>query len=164
MRKPQGVVQVARAADTVYIRIVGLGTMHNAPTFRAFVERMRQEGFRRFVLDLVECTGVDSTFMGVMLGVHQASAEPDALVVLNASGHCLSQMRAVGLDRVLTFGREPAALPEGIELHALPEVEAGLAERMRLMQKAHHNLVALDRRNEAKFGAFLAELDRQLGR
>jgi anti-anti-sigma regulatory factor len=163
MAKARGVFHVARCDDTVYVRLTGLGTMQNALTFRAFGERMSREGFERCVVDLVTCDGVDSTFMGVLVGLRQEFGG-DSLVILNANAHCMKQMSSVGLDHVLTFGQRPQLLPDNVELTALPAGEVSVRDRLDLMRKAHKDLVAIDRRNRDKFGAFLAALDEQLGR
>jgi len=72
--KSSGVVKdyiaVARGSDLVVFRVVGQGTMLTAPALAEFAEQQRQAGFRRFVFDLERCKGLDSTFMGTMVGLH----------------------------------------------------------------------------------------------
>jgi len=63
-------IAVARGADLVVIRVVGRGNMLNAPALSEFAEQQRKTGFTRFVFDLERCGGLDSTFMGVMVGIH----------------------------------------------------------------------------------------------
>lgn len=63
-------IAVARGADLVVIRVVGRGNMLNAPALSDFAEQQRKAGFTRFVFDLERCGGLDSTFMGVMVGIH----------------------------------------------------------------------------------------------
>lgn len=61
---------VARGSDLVVIHVVGSGNMLIAPTLQDFAEQQIKAGFRRFVFDLERCRGLDSTFMGVMVGIH----------------------------------------------------------------------------------------------
>ena len=56
-----------------------------------------------------------------------------------------------------------ANLPEGLELRTLEVAEVSPQERMKLIVKAHQELIAVDARNEAKFGAFLKDLLDDLG-
>jgi hypothetical protein len=63
-------IAVARGADLVVIRVVGRGNMLNAPALAEFADKQRKAGFTRFVFDLERCLGLDSTFMGVMVGIH----------------------------------------------------------------------------------------------
>ncbi|RME70396.1 MAG: anti-sigma factor antagonist [Planctomycetota bacterium] len=162
MARARAAFHVARCEDTVYVRVSGLATMHNAMTFRAFAERMAAEGFRRCLVDLAPCQGVDSTFMGVLVGLREHFGR-ERLVLLNPSPHCMDQMTSVGLNHLLTFADSPCALPADVELTPLPDSEVGTRERLELMRKAHRNLVAIDRRNRDKFGPFLDALDAQLG-
>ncbi len=69
-----GCIEVARAGDTVIFRVVGLGSVANAGTLWQFAERSLGEGWRRFALDLAECTGLDSTFLGSLVGLSQEIA------------------------------------------------------------------------------------------
>lgn len=65
-------VAVARGSDLVVIRVIGKGTMLTAPALADFAEQQRKTGFSRFVFDLQRCSGLDSTFMGVMVGMQTA--------------------------------------------------------------------------------------------
>lgn len=155
-----GVFEVARSRDTVYIRVVGLGSMTNSPTFQGFADQMRKRGYVQFVCDLSACRGVDSTFMGLLVGLHSDARE---LVIVNADDHCRQQLRSVGLDHILTIDSTPARLPRGVALCELPNDACSPVDRLRLIRKAHQRLIHVDERNEEKFGAFLRGLCGQLG-
>lgn len=157
MSKPQGTFRIARSGDAIYVRVVGLGNMGNSATFKDFADRMQTEGYRSFVVDLAECRGIDSTFMGILLGLR------DGLVVVNANSHCRRQMESIGLHRVVRIQSEPAEVPKDLALHELPEAEASPIQRLKLIMKAHQDLIAIDRENEKKFGAFLKDIARNLG-
>lgn len=170
--------EVARAGDAVYVRVSGLGNMGNAPVLKAFVDKMLEEGYRRFVVDLGPCRGIDSTFMGTLLDVATSAregakpykksladsdeGEPGVLLV-NVDDHCRKQLVSVGLDAFLPIAGEKAVLPPGLELRALESADVAPQERLKLVLKAHQELVAIDQRNEAKFGAFLKDLLNDLG-
>jgi hypothetical protein len=167
---------VARAGDAVYVRVTGLGTMANAPILKAFVDKMIEEGFRRFVVDLEPCRGIDSTFMGTLLDVATSAregprppkksasdeGEPGVLLV-NVDDHCRKQLVSVGLDAFLPIAPDKVVLPSGLELRALDMADVPPQERLKLVLKAHQELVAIDARNEAKFGPFLKDLLADLG-
>ncbi len=154
---PSGSFKIARSKDAIYVRVQGLGNMNNSLTFKDFADRMQGEGYRAFVIDLADCRGVDSTFMGILLGLR------DGLVVVNASAHCRRQMESIGLHRVLKIQDEAASLPSALELKELPEAEVDPVARLKLIMKAHQDLIAIDRKNEEKFGAFLRDIAKNLG-
>lgn len=159
--------EVAKADDAIYVRVRGLGSMATAPTLEAFADRVIDEGARRFVFDLTDCTGVDSTFMGLLLTianrVRNDGAAAHGVILLNVDDHALKQLGSVGLDAFLTIAPGASRLPSSIQLTELAVVAASDKERLKLMVRAHKELVAADARNKAKFGAFLegilAELD-----
>lgn len=153
---PSGTFRIARSRDAVYVRVHGLGNMNNCMTFKEFIDRMQSEGYRTFVIDLAECRGIDSTFMGILLGLR------DGLVVVNANPHCRRQMESIGLHRVLKIQDEAATLPPGLELKELPDAECDPVARLKLIMKAHQDLIAIDRQNEARFGAFLRDIAKNL--
>jgi hypothetical protein len=78
-------IAVARGSDLVVIRVVGKGSMITAPALAEFADQQRKAGFRRFVFDLERCRGLDSTFMGVMVGV-QTSMKGDSARLLPQFG------------------------------------------------------------------------------
>lgn len=69
-------IAVARGSDLVLIRVIGAGNMLNAPALAEFSDEQRRAGFKRFVFDLERCTGLDSTFMGVMVGLYTSMLRP----------------------------------------------------------------------------------------
>ena len=68
-------IEVARAKDTVLFRVIGLGSVNNAGTLWDFAERSMIEGWHRFAIDLSECMGLDSTFLGTLVGLSQEIGE-----------------------------------------------------------------------------------------
>lgn len=154
---PSGTFRVARGDGAIYVRVVGLGNMNNSTTFKDFADRMQLEGFTQIVVDLGDCRGVDSTFMGILLGLR------DGLVVVNATPHCRKQMEAIGLHLCIQMRDEPAALPRDVELRDLPHAEPDPVARLKLVMRAHQELIAIDRKNEERFGAFLRDLAKHLG-
>lgn len=157
--------QVARSQDAIYVRVEGLGSMHNASTLDAFAEREIDEGVRQFVLDLSVCTGVDSTFMGTLLGLSNRLRELGAgagVVLVNVDDHAKKQLSSVGLDAFVTITPGQTKLPKQLRLTELSTDPVSDRERLKLMVRAHKDLVAADARNEAKFGAFLSAIVAEL--
>jgi anti-anti-sigma regulatory factor len=175
-KQPSG-FDVARAGDVVYVRVNGLGNMSNAPILKVFSEKMIEEGFRRFIFDLDACRGIDSTFMGTLLDIATTAREGDrpkktltdsdpgepGVLLVNVDDHCRKQLSSVGLDAFLPIAADRAKLPKGLELRGLETKDVPPQERLKLILKAHQELVAIDQRNEAKFGAFLKDLLADLG-
>jgi len=165
---PTGVFKIARQGDAVYTRVVGLGTMNNSITFKEFGDQQLGQGYRRFIIDLADCKGIDSTFMGILAGLAASARAHDkrpgsGVIIVNANPHCRKQLESIGLHRIVTVQNDPAALPAGLELHELPESEASPTARLKLIMRAHQELIAADKKNEERFGAFLRDIAKNLG-
>jgi hypothetical protein len=76
---PRDYIAVARGSDLVVIRVVGAGNMLTAPGLADFADEQRKRGYRRFVFDMERCTRLDSTFMGVMVGMSSGRSESGKL-------------------------------------------------------------------------------------
>lgn len=154
--------EVARSGEAIYVRVRGLGNMMVAPTLESFAEREISEGARQFVFDLAECTGVDSTFMGLLLTLanrlREEGQDEHPLVAINVDEHAQKQVTSVGLDAFITIKPGRTKLPSALALTELSVVHASDRERLKLMVRTHRELVAADARNKAKFGPFLEGL------
>jgi anti-anti-sigma regulatory factor len=94
----QNFVAVARGAGMVIIRVVGRGNMVNAPALQEFADEQRSGGYMHFLFDFTHCTGLDSTFMGVMVGLH--TPESDSHPVLHAFDLEKAECTAAAGERV----------------------------------------------------------------
>ena len=160
--KPKNFIRVACAKDAIFVGVVGLGNMSNSSTFRAFAERMAGGGYRSFVVDLRECRGMDSTFLGILFAITQAAGGDEAVsvVVVNPGEHNYKILQSVGLTHVITVKPGDTDVPE-LEYEILEECPDPTL-RLQTIREAHENLLRLDRRNEAQFGPFLRALTEEL--
>ena len=166
---------VAASQKSFYVRVIGMATMTNSAGLQEVLADFRGRGFRRFIFDLGECTGIDSTFMGTMLGVameenvdpggeeRPSGADvPVTVDLVNASSYLTDLITGVGIDRVLRLHSEPVELPR-MDLRRLQDLPQDPMRRIRSMVAAHENLVRLGGSNLEKFGAMLDALRRELG-
>lgn len=155
-------IRVARTKDAVLVGVVGLGNMNNSSTFRAFADRMLAAGFRQFIVDLSDCGGMDSTFMGILFSITQplGGGNPAEVIVVNPGPHHLKLLEAVGLDTILKVKSEATLVP-GLSFEILEDTSDPVV-RLQTIREAHENLLRLDRRNEEQFGPFLRALTEEL--
>lgn len=149
--------------DPVLIRIEGRASFQNSGCVRQFISQMMGEGRQRFVLDCRDCSGMDSTFLGVLAGAAielRRRAPAGALVVARAGARNLELMRNLGLHRLVTLDMGETA-PAGTAA-PLPCTPPGEVEGARLVLEAHENLVAADEANRGRFQDVLAFLRNRL--
>jgi anti-anti-sigma regulatory factor len=160
---PANFIEVALAGPAVIIRPVGLGNMKVALGMMDFTTEMLHGGHNQFVFDLSACKGLDSTFMGAMVGLAAAAQEEGgSAVVVNAGQDNLELLQIVGADKFLKLHGEYKM--EALEMERLEVTPPSPGHRLELVKKAHENLVVIDKRNEARFGAFLRQLSSELAK
>jgi anti-anti-sigma regulatory factor len=96
-------ILVARSGDLGFVKVVGRGSFQNSGCLKAFYLQLLKEGVSRFVIDLGACTYLDSTFLGILLGLGLKLREngKGLLNILNASSRNLELLRNLGLDRLI---------------------------------------------------------------
>jgi anti-anti-sigma regulatory factor len=104
-------ILVARSGDLGFVKVVGRGSFQNSGCVKAFYLQLLKDGVNRFVIDLGACTYLDSTFLGILLGLGLKLREMGngLLNILNASPRNLELLRNLGLDRLIqvTGGKLP---------------------------------------------------------
>jgi hypothetical protein len=115
--------------------VIGKGNMLTAPALSEFAEEQRRAGFTRFLFDMERCDGLDSTFMGVMVGMHAALASDSGrmakVVVPEDMKHRLPQdepaaRQAVAGDQPEMTALNPQEALKELEerFHGKPDVDA----------------------------------------
>jgi hypothetical protein len=182
----QGHFLVAATPDSFYIRVVGLATMLNSVGLQETLEDLLGRGIKKFLFDLESCTGFDSTFMGILLGIAlprdgergngnghghgngngngngNGSGAVPTVIVLNSSAAHVKLLSGVGIDRVVRLHPGTVKVPP-LELKKLEDSPVEPVRRIRSMVTAHDSLVRLGGANVEQFGAMLDALKRELG-
>ncbi len=92
---------VARHGHVMYVRATGLSNMKNAMVLEAFLNIEATSEIHTVCVDLSACSGMDSTFMGLLLA-SSARIRPHGgkLVVVNPTENNLKLLRLLGLADV----------------------------------------------------------------
>lgn len=162
--QPSGYLEVGLCNDILYARAIGLVTMHNCMCFRDFANHSLNEGCNKIIVDLKDCTGMDSTFIGILAGLAlRDSDQGHEVIIINANEVNRKALEEVGVDEFVTLRDEPIEFPE-IEMQHLDEEQRTLMERAELVRAAHENLVSINDRNKEKYGALLKAFTEQLSK
>lgn len=152
---------VDTSSDPVAIRIEGRASFQNSACLQEFFTALLGQGKRRFVMDFVNCTSMDSTFLGVLAGVAlqlRKQTPPGSLVLCRLGARNLELVRNLGLHRLLTVDTEAVDVNLNAPSPLACVPDKGELESARLVLAAHENLVAADEANRAKFQDVLAFL------
>ncbi len=154
-------------SDPVLVKIQGRASFLNATPVSDFFRHMMDQGKRRFIVVFEDCTGMDSTFMGILAGagINLMKSEPRGSMVLARLGpRNLELVRNLGLDRLMTIdeGSAMESVPkESTDTLTHTSRKPSSAERAQLVLEAHENLVKADPSNEAKFQDVISFLRNQ---
>ena len=92
--------------DTVVIRVEGRGSFKISPPMKQFIHQViDNKSAKRILIDMSDCIGMDSTFMGMLAGLAcHIKSKPDIrfkLINLSEKNHKL--LLTLGVDRVVDY-------------------------------------------------------------
>jgi anti-sigma B factor antagonist len=159
-------ISVGCTGNQVYVRVIGRGTFQNGQPLRGFALEMIDRGYKEFVVDLAQCQGMDSTFLGVLAGIGlrlRQNGNHGKVHILNINSSNMELLQTLGLDRLFSVdaglmdvGKNPP--PPETGFRRLPDSDVDVLgkplkknETTDLMLEAHDDLVRCDDRNAPKF-------------
>lgn len=159
MEKSSDSVEVAIRDQKAYVRVHGRGTFKMGPSLREFGMAALDRGCRCVVLEMSDCAGMDSTFMGTLAGLAVQIGKCGGSVVLqNASEKNKHLISVLGLSPMMKF--EDTA-PGSIVMPSVVENLARQCDKQELteaMIEAHEVLIEVAPENIVKFKDVLSFL------
>lgn len=162
---------VALHEDVALVRVCGRGSFQNGASLKQFGTSVITQGCQLVIFDMVDCTAMDSTFMGVIAGLAlRLKRECDGLLVaINLSQKTMSLLTTLGLSRMIeTY--EAGSAPDSLQAHLakivdLSSLDAGDEDNeltLKTMLSAHQDLVKASPENFPKFQDVIEFLHRDL--
>jgi len=140
--------------------VKGRGTFQASPPIKEIVEKEMTDGRLQFVIDLQECSGMDSTFMGMMAGIGMRLRKNEAgqLSIMGTNEKNRDSLDELGLSYLMEIEPEDGPWTHQIEeirsrLHPLGETISGGKEEHIL--ECHENLCDADESNAKRFKTVL---------
>ncbi len=163
----KAIVFAATTDDAMYFKVGGRATFTCCTELRNYAEKLLKGEFDTVMVEIEECTGMDSTFMGLlaMLGIERMQNKQPNVIIVKAGPSNLKLMEELGLTRLFDFTDEP--LPE-LDWHEIfPVTEDARPavismEGGRLMLQAHKTLMDVDEANVPKFQGVVDSLESEL--
>ena len=163
----QSVYLVSTEDDPVRLIIKGRASYTNCGPLQQFFERIASGPKSGILIDFAECSGMDSTFMGLLAGAamqmkHRAT--PGEITLRNLSSRNLELIRNLGLHRLLKIAENTGPSHPGFPVEKLSSAESAIpkpgAASQEAILKAHEDLMKADPANVAKFQDVVAFLKR----
>jgi anti-sigma B factor antagonist len=141
-------------SNPVAVKVLGRASFQNVPPLKDFLKDSYISGKRCFVFDFSECTGMDSTVLGVLAGcaLELRRLEPKGSLVLSRlSERNRDLVRNLGLHRIATLDEGGESATANRASQSLSGGQLDELANARLCLEAHENLVETDSENQAKF-------------
>ena len=145
------------------IKVIGAGSFEHSFSLRQYCENCIQCGTQQLLIDLTECTYLDSTFLGTLAGpAMKLRKSGGALQVAGSSRRVLETIRTLGLDRLFECVENVPPYHAG----ELEPLESGVPHKEttgELLLQAHQVLLECDPKNAPKFQELVSYLGSEVG-
>jgi anti-anti-sigma factor len=153
------------------VRVIGRATFKQAPALKQFAACALERKCPCNILDLKDCSGMDSTFMGVIAGVAMRARRQQAgqVAVLNLSPKTSSLLETLGVSKLAPSylaGQEPEALRQAhgeFDETTLLDTDTKLTPSgVETVLEAHQDLVRADPCNKQRFEDVIEFLQKEV--
>lgn len=155
---------ICGGGDRYAVKVVGRGTFECVAPLRNLAKDLDSAQFRQIDIDLADCQGLDSTYMGVMAMMALRAKKIQAVIsIYNASDLNRNSLYGLGLKRLFQF-------TEGtVEMSALNAAEAPAPADDKIAHattvlEAHKTLMNVDQGNVEKFEKVVDFVQKDLDR
>ena len=151
------------------VRVQGRGSFKVSSNLKIFLENaVKEKRAREVLIDLRECIGMDSTFMGVLAGLAGRLGKSGVdFRLINLDKKNLHLLRTLGIDRVLKYQMLDDAEAPSVCSHAGDAMDLSEPEEDRLgtaetMLTAHQALADLNDENVGRFQNVISFLEQDV--
>ncbi len=141
--------------DNAFLTIVGKASYLNCRSVGDFFTTVANKNCHTLFIDTAQCTGMDSTFLGMIAGVALKMRKYNASVTLQNLNDRNSQLvENLGLFKLVKVEQAQS------DFSGETELETSNADSNAIID-AHENLIETDEANRAKFEDVLSFLQRE---
>ncbi len=161
----QDSLTAAHIDNTTVIRVEGRGSFKISPSLKQFIHQVidRQSARHIILIDMSNCLGMDSTFMGVLAGLscHIKSKPEIQFKLINLSEKNQKLLKTLGVDRVLDYSLSVTSEEKDLMKHLSADtqtLEPHLTDKLEAAKttlEAHETLVEINPNNYSKFKSVL---------
>ncbi len=158
--KPSAHIFTGEYESILWIRVEGRGTFQSSPPIKELVDKEMALGRSQFVIDLEECFGMDSTFMGMMAGVGMRLRKKGGgqLSIVGTSEKSRDALDELGLSYLMEIEPEDGLWKKEIDSvrgSLLPLGDSTSVGKEEHILECHENLCDADDTNAERFKTVL---------
>lgn len=145
-------ILIARKQNKYQIRVLGRATFDCSPPLRSLANNLKNDQISAVDVDLGSCTGMDSTFMGILAMIGLEARKLNApMTIINANESNLALLDGLGLKKLFEF-KETNPFDEAEKQQWQEQKnKAELKESTETVLDAHKTLMDVDEKNVPKF-------------
>lgn len=157
---------VAVTDQTAFVKVTGRADFNKSISLKTLVKELNDRGYAEFVLDLTDCTTMDSTFLGGLAGIvlsfpqRQQASSKVSLHLLNPSPRISDLLDGLGISHLFPVRKEANPVENDFQSPSPQAVAPSKEEISTACLEAHQNLMAVNPENIPRFKdvvQFLAE-------
>ena len=149
-------------SDPVLLRVEGRVTYTNCAPFSKLFAKLIAQGRNAYVIDFEKCTGMDSTFLGILAGValEIRKMKPEGcFTICRLNERNMELIQNLGLHRIMNVEKDDERAEEGC---AKKEVKGGGMASKEAILDAHESLVEANKKNKREFHDVIEYLKKQV--
>ena len=147
--------------DRALVKVLNKATYLNCEPLRKFFEEQSKTGQKRYIIDFQDCSGMDSTFLGILVSIAlniRSNKDGGSFVLLNLRGRNLETVCNLGIHQITEISSEEIHSPEHLEQLALSSSTIVSSETI---YKAHKTLMNLNEKNLKVFSDVVSYLEQK---
>ena len=157
-----GETLISGSGDRYAIKAVGRATFECVAPLRNLAKELESKTFKQIDIDLADCQGMDSTYMGVLAMMALRAKKINASIsIYNASELNRNSLCGLGLKRLFQFTEGTVTMDAQIASAAAPVDQKTHAETV---LEAHKTLMDVDQENVQKFEKVVDFVQKDLDR
>ncbi len=146
-----GNLLIAHNKDSFEIKVSGRANFEYGVPLRTFAKNIDRQHIQNLSINLADCIGMDSTFMGVLTMLALKLKKDDIIIeILNISEQNYELLQALGIHKLFTFSDKKA---KQVQLAAvqLKQTDNQQLDTAETVLEAHDTLMQADEENVKKF-------------
>ncbi|MCP3967144.1 MAG: hypothetical protein GY750_01290 [Lentisphaerae bacterium] len=154
---------IAHNRGVYNIKVEGRANFEYGLPLRNFAKNL-EGNFQRITINLKSCTGMDSTFMGILAMIGLKAKKINAVVeIINADSNNRHLLKGLGLEKLFNFVEKKIKPAENADVpkQEIPKDQLAAAETV---SEAHKTLVDIDQANAPKFEKVIEFADEDVKR
>jgi len=144
-------VLVARKEDILQVRVIGRATFKVSRELREYGVQTVNDGMKNIIIDLSQCNGMDSTFMGVLAMIGLEAKGKARVLVVNANEKLRNLLDSIGVSRLVEFTQKEMNEINWSSLCEAAKESGDMDEMADTIREAHKTLMNISSENVPKF-------------